>query len=163
MTVMIRADSVSPAIEWVNRMLETTPSGWEDTLAELRRIKAHLEEVVAPPKKTISEAVSTLSTGNENPHARGGRSPYYPHIGQWWYALEAVLSRWGIVPETVTIPFTDCGRGFLTTYYQEKPTCYQGDTYPAHPHEVGMVWYTWHRMPSGNLEIICGYHSAEGE
>lgn len=152
---MVNHDALAAILEGLESLESGMYPGNRDAFRQLAELKTTVKGLMTPPKESISEAVSTLSTGNENPQARGGRSPYYPHLGMWWIALAGVLEKWGLHPERITHPHTAAGRAYLNVFATLEGV--------SDPPMVGTVWYSFYQMSSGNWEIIGGFSSANGD
>ena len=85
----------------------------------------------------MREAIASCSTGGVGTH--------YHHVGEFFVKLERVLREGGFEFEDLEYPsiHTTEGRGRL-------PVCLEGMHTPLFD-----VVFTWHRMPSGNWEMIC--------
>jgi len=92
----------------------------------------------------IREEVASLSTG-----------VYYPQFVDWIEKIERILQKYRLsaynsldfpLHEGLDTPHTRDGHTLMPIYQTDGGT---------HPPTVGNLWYSWHRMESGNWEIIC--------
>jgi hypothetical protein len=116
-------------------------------------------------RNPLREGVASLSTGNQNPDFQGGRAPYYSTPQDWWVYLATVCrnegslyppNEWATGPwvRPEAMPDIHCQDGYSTIPLWKG--VFDADGHAVDPPEqVGQVWFSWHRMQSGNWEIIC--------
>ncbi|MHC4301777.1 MAG: hypothetical protein ACYS7Y_31300 [Planctomycetota bacterium] len=84
--------------------------------------------------------VTGLSSSTRNPAFDGGVAPYYDTMKHWYDILCLVLHSQGVRPVT-DVSHIHSDEGYDTMEYTGKKS--------------GTIFFTWYRMTSGRLEIVC--------